>query len=177
MATIARRNEYELAVGRLDQVADVTEPSADIVAQAVQEVNQWKAVQNTQVVLGGMGRMVNRNYQHDKNPLVIYFSVPIRDLRAVAGLNLHYLSNRDAGVVVEWVKGINSPRLSRGMPPELLWDFVKDIPIEVIPYRIYPLHAIAPFQYIPVADWETVARTERSRWQGIPNRDLHIRNS
>ena len=121
--------------------------------------------------------MVNRNYQHDKFPLVIYFSVPIRDLKAVAGLNLHYLSNRDMGVVVEWIKGVNSMRLDRGMPPELLWEFVDKMPIEVIPYRIYPLHAIAPLEYIPVADWEEIARTERSRWQGIPNRDLHIRNS
>ena len=177
MATIARRNEYELAVKRLEHLDSLTDPDIDITARAVSEVSQWKLVQNTQVVLGGMGRMVNRNYQHDKFPLVIYFSVPIRDLRAVAGLNLHYLSNRDMGVVVEWIKGVNLPRLSRGMPPELLWELIQDVPIEVIPYRIYPLHAVAPFEYIPVADWEEIARTERSRWQGIPNRDLHIRNS
>lgn len=177
MATIARRNEYELAVGRLDRLEKLSDPDIDIIARASGEVAQWKAVQNTQVVLGGMGRMVNRNYQHDKFPLVIYFSVPIRDLRAVAGLNLHYLSNRDMITLVKWLQRINLPRLNRGMPPGMLWKFIERIPLEVIPYRIYPLHAVAPFEYIPVADWADVARTESSRWQGIPNRDLHIRNS
>ncbi len=177
MATIARRNEYELAAGRLDRLETTAGPDIDIVARAIEEVNQWKFVQNTQVVLGGMGRMVNRNYQHDKNPLVIYFSAPIRELKAVAGVNLHYLSNRDMLTLVKWIKRVQLPRLNRGMPPILLWRLIERAPIEVIPYRIYPLHAVAPFEYIPVADWESIARSERSRWQGVPNRDLHERNA
>jgi hypothetical protein len=171
MATIATKNEYESAVARLERLNQATDPDTGVLTRALGEVNQWKTIQDTQVVLGGMGRMSYRHYQHDEDPLVIYFNPLIRDLKAVAGLNLHYLSTRNMMLVVEWILRANNPRLSRGQAPALIWDIVKHLPIKAIPYRIYRLDGVAPFEYIPVAQWEEIARTERSRWQGHFDRD------
>ena len=167
MATILNRNLYELSAGRYKRLARALNPNTDIINKELERLGRFKELQDKNLVLGGMHRISYRFHIHDEEPLVILFNEIKTSIQVIPGINLHYLTSREAEVTIKMLMLFNSPRIGRGEPPIILWDLVKKLPLDYIPYRLYQTKGIRPLEYIPVDDWRLTAKFERSKWQGF----------
>jgi hypothetical protein len=169
MAIILKRNKYELAIRRLEKLEEGAGLRPELEDKFAEDAERFKALQDKNIVLGGMHRIRYRDFIHDKEPLVIFLNDFKTDIHAVPGINLHYLVKSEAFATVRTLLRFNSPRIGRGFPPAIIWEMLDKLPLRYMPYRLYKLAAIRPLEYIPVDEWEDLARTEQNKWQGFRN--------
>jgi len=178
MAIILKSNLYELAASRLERLnlversdvrklGEASDTRASLREKFTADAEKFRAFQDKNVVLGGMHRIRYKEFKHDREPLAIFLNDFKPKIDAVPAINLHYLVKQEAIAAIKIIKRFNAPRLGRGFPPALIWEMVDKFPFKYIPYRLYKLEAIRPLEYIPVADWEEIAQTEISKWQGF----------
>ena len=177
-AQIIAKNQYELELTKYyKELGKYTDSQVRERFQRSQlnKLEAIRKIQNKNVVLGGLHRIKYKFYEHDRTPLVLFFSDFAKVKRAVEspsklvpGINLHYLSRAENYNVVKTIKFFNTPRMLRGLPPALIWPMIDKMGfLQYVPYRVYRLDGILSYEYIPVADWESTARRETSRWQGF----------
>jgi len=173
MARVLSRNLYELSATKVDRLI---KGSPNVVSFALSKeldrLERFKKFQDENIVMGGLHRIQYRFFQHDPRPLVIFFNEikgfsSSSGVKFVPGLNLHYLITREASLTLNLINRFNVPRIARGFPPALIWEMAKKIPVKLLPYRLYALNGIRPIEYIPLADWEDVAKSEANKWQGF----------
>jgi len=173
MARILSRNLYELSATKVDRlVKGSPNVVSSILTKELARLERFKKFQDENIVMGGLHRIKYRFFQHDPSPLVIFFNEIKRfpssaGVRFIPGLNLHYLIAREAFLTLDLINRFNVPRIARGFPPALIWEMAKKIPVELLPYRLYALRGIRPIEYIPLNDWEDVAKSETNKWQGF----------
>jgi hypothetical protein len=167
MATILKVNNYELSIRRLERLEKGASPRPELREKFVENAIKFKAIQDKNIVLGGMHRIRYKDYIHDKEPLALFLNDFKTEIDAIPAINLHYLVKTEAFATIKALMKFNSPRMGRGFPPAIIWDMLDKLPLRYMPYRLYKLEAIRPIEYIPVDDWEEVAKTESNRWQGF----------
>jgi hypothetical protein len=121
------------------------------------------------LVMGSLYRMKYLDYLHDPEPLAFIIDY-VPSLKAVIGLNLHYLIQPDIRKVVGIFKNANSVRRLAGKPPMLDVDAAKALPLGYIPWRLYKLSAIQPKKYLRYSNWDFYIG-EKNRWQGFRDFD------
>lgn len=187
MARILTRNLYELTSNKLDRLlaqkeanlnnkvpkttkaAGANRGSNKLIKKEFQRLKQFKEFQDDNIVMGGLHRLRYSHFQHDAEPLALFFNETknMDGEKVIPALNLHYLVTRESTQTLDLIRKFNAPRMALGFPPALIWEMAKLLPWDLIPYRLYKVSGIKPLEYIPLDSWDRVVGKERSRWQGF----------
>lgn len=162
-ARLYKKNEYELWRVIYDLEKNKTTEKAGIIAQ---EMTKAKKDQDNGITFGGLQRMHYRRYWHDVTPLFLCFSYVNADIRCFVGVNLHYLLSAHALLLLKHVKKKNVANIKQGRSINITYSMIKALNLPILAYRNYKYDKTKPIEYIPMSEWETVAKTERSPWQG-----------
>lgn len=123
---------------------------------------QKKKISN--LVIGGISRIVYAGMEHDPQPLVLSLFYEAR-YATILGLNLHYVPQKVRQAILKFVLDSNAARIRSNQPIMIDWHSLK----RAVPYvqyitRRYKQVGIHVRETIPLVEWPEAIK-DKSGWE------------